>query len=81
MIPVLDQRMLTVYCSLFSALYQHQQGALRHGPSFSMHRAVKQTDDDIVLVFDLANCFDHASICLIFNDATTRCFIRDMVPV
>lgn len=33
-----------VYCSLLSALYQHQQGALRHGLSFSMQRGVKQTD-------------------------------------
>jgi len=44
MIPLLDQRMLTVYCSLLSALYQHQQGALGHGLSFSMRRGVKQTD-------------------------------------
>ena len=41
---LLDRGVPTSYCSLPWTLHQHQQGTLRHGPSFSIQRGVKQGD-------------------------------------
>lgn len=76
MIPLLDQRMYIVPC--FRLCINTSKVHFVMGFHFQCSVGWSKLMSS-VLFFDLANCFDHASIWLVFNAATTRCFIRDMV--
>ena len=52
---LLDRGVPTSYCSLPWTLHQHQQGTVRHGPSFSVQRGVKQGDVISPVLFNAAS--------------------------